>query len=112
MIIEQIRYFISEDQKDEILQLRRQVTRIRSQLGLPGGRILLADPSPDGPAFIWQCGYEDESEMGLTEARLIGNAEYEAARNRLGQLAARVELEIYMADEVEGGEAESVEEVT
>jgi hypothetical protein len=101
MIIEQIRYFISEDYRDEILQLRREITRIRSQLGLPGGHILLADPTPDSPTLVWQCGYEDETEMGLTEARLIGNAEYEAARNRLGELAARVELEIYMADEAE-----------
>jgi hypothetical protein len=102
MIIEQIRYFIHEENRDEVLETRRRVTRLRSQLGLPPGYILVADAMPDdAPALIWQCGYEHVAAMAAATTALMGNAEYEAARDRLGSLAVRVELELYMTDEDE-----------
>jgi hypothetical protein len=100
MIIEQIRYYTDEATLEQLLGIRREVGRLRQELGLPPGFVLIADPPPDdGPAMIWQCGYEDESEMGLAEAKLIGNTDYESARSRLAALAMRVELELYMSDE-------------
>jgi hypothetical protein len=100
MIIEQIRYFVDAETLDAILEARRQVSELRRQLNLPPGRILIADPPPDdGPALIWQCAYEDEGLMGAAEAALIGNAAYEDARGRLVNLAGRVEIELYMADD-------------
>ncbi len=99
MIVEQIRYYIREEDRESVLRARREVVRIRSQVGVPAGQILVADDGPEGgPALIWQCGYADEGEMGMAEAALIGHAEYEAAREELGTLVIRVELELYMND--------------
>ncbi len=99
MIVEQIRYYIREEDRDSVLRARREVVRIRGQVGVPAGQILVADDGPEGgPALIWQCGYADEGEMGMAEAALIGHAEYEAAREELGTLVIRVELELYMND--------------
>ena len=46
MIVEQIRYYIEEQNKDETLTARREETRVRTELGLPPGHILVADPGP------------------------------------------------------------------
>lgn len=103
MIIEQMRYYISEGAEDQVLEVRREVSRLRSLVGAPGGHILIADPPPDdGPALVWQCAYEDESEMAHAEAAIAGNADYSAARERLGGLVSRIELEIYASDEDDG----------
>ena len=100
MIVEQIRYYATDEDLDQVLEVRRAVGRVRGQLGLPPGQILLADPAPeDGPSLVWQCGYQDEGEMASVQAQLMGNAEYEAARERLGVLAVRVELELYTAED-------------
>ena len=100
MIIEQIRYYFDESDKEATLLARREESRVRAELGLPPGHILIADPIPtDGPGMVWQCIYEDESGMATATARLIGNAEYETSRDRLRALTIRVELELYTADE-------------
>lgn len=100
MIIEQIRYYIDEDYREQILLARREVNQVRDRLGLPTGLILIADASPEeGPALIWQCGYEDENEMVRVTEALMGNADYEAARDRLGALTERAEMELYVTDE-------------
>jgi hypothetical protein len=102
MIIEQIRYFVPEDRCDAVVSTRREIDRIRSAVNVPPGHILLADETPSGaPTVVWQCAYEDEGEMGLADARLIGNVDYEAARERLAQLVDRVELELYTSDDGE-----------
>ena len=100
MIIEQIRYFVDEQNRDELVAVRREIARVRRELGMPTGHLLIADPPEEGPYVVWQCAYADESEMGLVESRLVGNAEYEAARGRVPALIAKVELELYtIADE-------------
>jgi hypothetical protein len=102
MLIEQIRYFVDEDNRGELVSVRREIDRFRTEAGMPPGQILLSDATPaGGPTVVWQCGYEDEGEMGLADARLIGNAEYEAARQRLASLVQRVELELYTTDDDE-----------
>lgn len=100
MIIEQIRYYGVEDDLAEMLRLRRAVSRLREAAGLPAGQILVADPYPDeGPCLIWQCGYEDEAMLGGVETNLMQNGDYESIRHQLGSLVARIEVEIYLADE-------------
>jgi hypothetical protein len=100
MIVEQFRYYADEEQREQILAARRAISRVRSQLGLPSGHILVADPAPeDGPFMIWQCSYEDEVTMAVAEATLAGSADYAAARDQLGRLTKRIEFEIYTADE-------------
>jgi hypothetical protein len=102
MLIEQIRYFVDEENRDELVSVRREIDRFRTEAGMPPGQILLSDATPSGgPTVVWQCGYEDEGEMGLADARLIGNAEYEAARQLLASLVQRVELELYTTDDDE-----------
>jgi hypothetical protein len=102
MLIEQIRYFVDEDKREELLVVRREIDRFRTEAGMPPGHILLSDDTPSGgPTVVWQCGYEDEGQMGLADAQLIGNAEYEAARERLASLVQRVELELYTSDDEE-----------
>jgi hypothetical protein len=102
MIIEQIRYFVSADARDALLELRRQIDAIRRDQGVPGGKILLADEgSDDAPEIVWQCGYADEAELGLAETRLIGNPAYEEVRGRLRDLGTRVVLELYTVDETD-----------
>ncbi len=102
MIVEQLRYYVNDQDREQLILARRQVNRVRSELGLPPGKILLADSGlEEGPSLIWQCSYEDESHMAAVEVSLIGNSEYEAARNRVSGLATRVELELYTFDEEE-----------
>ncbi|MGH2442363.1 MAG: hypothetical protein ACRDFX_04275 [Chloroflexota bacterium] len=98
MVIEQIRYFIELERRDEVVAARQSITHLRRNNGMPPGHILLADCEPDeGPCVVWQCGYVDEAQLGLGESQLIGNEEYEAARQRLTELEPRVEIELYTA---------------
>lgn len=102
MLIEQIRYFVDEERREEMLTIRREIDRFRAAAGMPPGRILVADDAPaGGPTVVWQCAYEDEGEMGLADVKLIGNAPYESARERLSALVERVELELYTSDDEE-----------
>lgn len=99
MIIEQIRYFVDEPYRDQLVDVRREIARIREGLGVPGGHILIADPPPDdGPCLVWQCAYSDEGELGYVETKLVGHAGYEEARERVAPLVTRVELELYTID--------------
>lgn len=103
MIIEQIRYYVDSENIEPLVEARRQVTLVRKQLGLPSGHILIADDSAEGrPRMVWQCGYRDESEMGMVETRLIGNPDYESARTQLVELATQVEVELYLIDDEDG----------
>ncbi|HZU11552.1 MAG TPA: hypothetical protein VFB58_01830 [Chloroflexota bacterium] len=99
MIVEQIRYYLAEENLEDFLAARRELSSLRARLDLPEGRSLIADPVPDeGPAVVWQCGYDDEGQMGLAEARLMGSEEYASARERINALVERVVLELYSAD--------------
>lgn len=102
MLIEQIRYFVDEEKREDLLVVRREIDRFRTEAGMPPGHILVSDDTPaGGPTVVWQCGYEDEGQMGLADTQLIGNEGYEAARLRLAGLVQRVELELYTSDEEE-----------
>ena len=101
MIIEQIRYFVDTERHEEAIEARREVSRVRKSLGLPSGRILLADPDPEAPGLIWQCGYQDEEEMGSVTDALMGNEEYEAARNTLARVVRSAVLELYLAEDAD-----------
>ncbi|MGI8827778.1 MAG: hypothetical protein ACR2JC_19525 [Chloroflexota bacterium] len=104
MIIEQIRYYLEGGEIEALLKARRAVSHIRGQLELPPGHILLADEGPvEAPCIVWQCLYEDEGEMGMVETHLIGDPDYESARERLGALARHVEVELYIIDEEDAG---------
>jgi hypothetical protein len=101
MILEQIRYFVSADNRESAVALRRRIAGIRRDAGVPEGKVLLADDDGDDcPQVVWQCGYENEAEMGMAETQLIGNTAYEEARAELGALGIRVVLELYTVDEV------------
>ena len=100
MLIEQIRYFVDEDKRQDLLAVRREIDTYRTAAGMPPGQILLSDDTPaGGPTVVWQCSYRDEGEMGLADVHLIGHADYESARERLSTLVQRVELELYTLDE-------------
>lgn len=100
MIVEQIRYYVAEDDCEALLVARRAISHAREARGIPSGHIFVADPVPDdGPAVISQCGYDDDTQMGMAESQLLGDPEYEQARVRLGELAVRIEWEIYTGDE-------------
>lgn len=101
MIIEQIRYFLADDsQSDLAAERRRAVDGIRRRLGLSGGQILVADPPmDDGPAMVWQCAYEDEQMLAVAETAIAGSSEYATARDRLSELVANIEIELYTAQE-------------
>ena len=100
MLIEQVRYYFDETHREEILEVRRLESRIREGLGIPPGVILVPDEMPaDEPMLAWQCGYEDEGEMGSAEQMLLGSEEYEEVRKRLASLVTRVEMELFVADE-------------
>ena len=100
MLIEQIRYYFDEDNRDAVLDARREESRIRADLRIPAGVILLPDESPAEKPFIaWQCGYGDESEMGNAEQALLGSEGYREVRNRIAGLATTVEVELYVTDE-------------
>jgi len=100
VLIEQVRYYFEQAAMADVLDARRQESRIRESLNLTPGVILIPDdPSPDEPLLVWQCGYEDESQMAGTEQSLIDSEEYKAARDRLASLVTRVDLDLFVADE-------------
>jgi|SRR5579875_2035299 len=99
MIVEQIRYFLSDTERVHVLEARRTIDRLRQEAGVPSGTILIADEDDDGPDLIWQCGYEDEGQLGMAEAVLLGNPDYEKARADLAALVSKAELGIYIADD-------------
>jgi hypothetical protein len=100
MIVEQIRYFIGVNGRQELLRARRAMNGVRDRLGLPPGHILVADETvEESPGLIWQCAYADEGELATATNTLMGEADYEATRDQLAQLAVRIELELYTMDE-------------
>lgn len=102
MLIEQIRYFLPPDSRDDVLALRRRIGDVRVNAGLPAGTILLADDDGDDcPQIVWQCAYADEAELGHVESQLIGNGEYEELRAKLGATGVKVALELYTVDETD-----------
>jgi hypothetical protein len=102
MIVEQIRYYLTPDVRETVLELRRRIAMIRQDSGLPTGKLLLADEDEEeSPQIVWQCGYEDEAALGHAETQLIGNTGYEEARAQLGALGVRVILELYTLDEAD-----------
>jgi len=102
MIVEQIRYYVSVETRDAVLELRRRIDTVRRDSGLPAGNILLGDEDgDDSPQIVWQCGYADEAELGHAETQLIGNSVYEDMRTQMGDLGARVVLELYTVDEID-----------
>jgi len=99
VLVEQVRYYFSEENRASVLEARRQESSVRETLGLSPGLILLADAAPpDEPMVEWQCGYEDESAMANAEQILMGSAEYGAARDRLAGLVTRVELDLLVSE--------------
>ena len=109
MILEQIRYYVEEENRDAFLHVRRDLSTVRRNAGIPVGHLLRADPVPeDGPFLVWQCTYDDDAHMGIAEMRLIENPDYEAARTRLGALVARMELELYTVEDDTADEYESL----
>lgn len=102
MLIEQVRYYFEEADRNEVLRVRRQESRIREQLEIAPGVILVPDAMPaDEPMLAWQCGYQNEAEMGNAEQALLGSEEYETVRNRLAGLVTRVEMELFVVDDEE-----------
>src|ERR1019366_8430788 len=101
MIIEQVRYYIDDEEAiDRAAGLRRDIDDVRRHLGLPGGGILVADPVPeDGPTLVWQCGYESDQALAWAETAISASEEYSALRDQLSAIVARIEIELYTADE-------------
>jgi hypothetical protein len=67
--------------------------------------LLIADPPPDdGPAVVWQCGYENEHMLSVAETAIAGSSEYASARDKLSTIVSKIEIELYTADEEEPDE--------
>lgn len=100
MLIEQIRYHFEPESRADVLDALREMSRLRHQLRVAAGAILIPDETPaDEPSIVWQCGYADEDEMSATETALLGSDEYESARHRMAAAAQRVEMELYVTDD-------------
>ncbi|HZT96758.1 MAG TPA: hypothetical protein VFB34_07960 [Chloroflexota bacterium] len=99
MIVELIRYRVAEADVDAALEARRALSAVRERLGLPPGYILLADPPADeGPAMVWQCGYQSETQLAVAEAAIAGSTEYSEVRDRLAPIVEAIEIEMYVSD--------------
>lgn len=105
MIIEQIRYFLNDDEESaEAAEQRKAVDEVRRSMGLPLGQILVADPpADDGPALVWQCAYQSEHMLAVAESAIADSQAYAAARDQLSRYVSRIEIELYTADEPEPG---------
>ncbi|HEX8919428.1 MAG TPA: hypothetical protein VF898_13060 [Chloroflexota bacterium] len=102
MFIEQIRYYVNEENRDAFVTARREIDDLRRTHGIPPGDIMVADvEADDGPSVVWQCGYENEEVMSGLTTRLMGNEAYEAARERLASLMERAEIEMYTLEEMQ-----------
>jgi hypothetical protein len=100
MLIELVRYYFEDARRAEVLEARRELSRLRQHMGIAVGAILIPDETPaERPALVWQCGYADEDEMSASESALLGSEAYEAARHRMSEVVTRVEMELYISDD-------------
>lgn len=81
---------------------------MRIGLGLPSGLTLIADPVPDdGPAVLWQCGYQSETELARAESAIPASPEYGEASGVVRELATLIEIELYTAEDEVDREAQA-----
>ena len=70
MIVERTLYFAKPGRAAAVLEVRRRASRVRRELGLDGGTIVVAHGDSDAPDVSWECRFRDAEEHRLDlEAR-------------------------------------------
>ena len=86
-IVVQNFYFPKQGKDKEVIETRQRASKIREQLGLPGGRILLRiSESTSQPYLIWECEYASIKDREEDVARLDQSPEFIKVQTQMSTL--------------------------
>ncbi|MEQ9813921.1 MAG: dienelactone hydrolase family protein [Azospirillaceae bacterium] len=85
--IERTRYFAKPGKAAEVLETRREASRVRVEIGLPHGRIVTPGEGSDTGADVeWEHCFADRAEREADMAARAASPAFEAVRKRMGAL--------------------------
>lgn len=97
-IVEATNYFAKQGQASAVLEQRRQATRIRCELGLDPGEILVLREG-NGPDVRWECRFPTRAAYDADMAARAGSETFSQARRVMHTLVDRFERHVYEVDE-------------
>jgi len=86
-IVVQNFYYPKPGKENEVLETRQRASKVRGQLGLPVGRILLrTSVSTTQPYIIWECEYPSLQAREEDVAKLDGSEDFTKVQEHMGTL--------------------------
>ncbi len=101
LIVETTSYHAKPGMTDAVLEMRRRGTRLRLELGLPPGRILVRDGA-SGPDVRWDCMFASRAAFEADLAARDASPEFALQRQRMGALLERFERHVMVEDQEAG----------
>jgi len=90
MIFERTHYYAKPGRLADVLEIRREASRIRVKLGLPAGTIYVKSGG-EGPDVRWECGFPSEAAHQADLAARDRSPDFTAIRGRQRDAIARFE---------------------
>lgn len=97
-IVEATNYFAKQGEAPAVLQLRRQATAIRRELGLEAGEILVLREG-NGADVRWECRFPTRAAYEADMAARARSEAFSQARRVMHTLLDRFERHVYEVDE-------------
>ena len=94
MIIEVTNYYAKPGKAEEVLESRRNGTRLRIDLGLAPGRIFVRHGTT-GPDVRWQCEFESDEALAVDMAARDKSPLFGEQRRQMGALCDRFERQTF-----------------
>lgn len=93
--IERTYYFAKPGMASKVLDARRTASRVRTEIGLPSGRITVrAEGSDPGADVEWECRFPDRAAREADFAARADSPAFEAARATMSALIDRFERHV------------------
>jgi len=106
-IVEVTNYYAKSGMAAAVLKMRRRGTRLRLELGLPPGRILIGDGA-SGPDVRWDCSFISREVFETDLATRDTSPEFVAQRRQMGALLDRFERHVMVEDQEAGNASDAV----
>ena len=97
MIFERTHYYAKPGRAADVLEIRREASRIRVSLGLPAGTIYVKSGG-DGPDVRWECGFPDAAAHQADLDARARSADFERIRGRQREATERFERHVETRD--------------